>query len=217
MSRWNIVRNGWPSLLRGRPAAQQRGASSQRSLTDARQGLEGNHGGNHFQARHDRGSAVRRPVQNPWDSANEDVSTGGGCRSLLPNDRGQRARRPRHRPRRWRPLLRSVAEAWIQGRLVRGRPLSPMTRQGYEGILRRHLDPEFGQSKLRAITSDSVRAWNARVTLSSGPDAQRRAIGCCGPSSTRQSQTTCSLAILVESKARVPNTRRSVRCSTSPR
>ena len=77
---------------------------------------------------------------------------------------GRRARRPRHRPHRWRaPVLGGYAENWIEHRLVKGRPLSPATRQGYRALLRRHLGPAFGGMKLRQITPERIRQWQTEL------------------------------------------------------
>jgi integrase len=47
-----------------------------------------------------------------------------------------------------------------QFRVVKGRPLTAATRQGYAGLLRRHLKPAFGHTKLRQITPERVRLWH---------------------------------------------------------
>jgi hypothetical protein len=54
--------------------------------------------------------------------------------------------------------------------LVKGRPLSPTTRSGYEGLLRRNLLPHFGPVPLRQITAEAVRTWYADVTAAAGRD-----------------------------------------------
>jgi integrase len=69
-----------------------------------------------------------------------------------------------------RELLTSYAEAWLGTRLVRGRPLSPMTRQGYEGLLRRNIAPILGALPLARITPDAVRSWYADVTAEASTD-----------------------------------------------
>ena len=51
-------------------------------------------------------------------------------------------------------LFGDYADAWLEHRLVKGRPLTPSTLQGYKGLLRRHLRPVFGQTKLRQITPE---------------------------------------------------------------
>lgn len=60
-------------------------------------------------------------------------------------------------------LFGDYADAWVQHRLVKGRPLTPATRQGYQGLLRRHLKPAFGQTKLRQITPERVRLWHGEL------------------------------------------------------
>jgi len=52
-------------------------------------------------------------------------------------------------------LFGPYADCWLEHRLVRGRPLTPATKQGYRAVLRRHLHPEFGGTKLRQITPNA--------------------------------------------------------------
>lgn len=67
------------------------------------------------------------------------------------------------------------ATAWVDSRLVKGRPLTPATRQGYLGLLRRRLVPEFGRAPLRKITPERVRHWYASVTKEHGADQAAKA------------------------------------------
>ena len=60
-------------------------------------------------------------------------------------------------------LFGAYADAWLEHRLVKGRPLTPATRQGYTALLRRHLKPAFGQTKLRQITPEAVRLWHGEL------------------------------------------------------
>jgi integrase len=60
-------------------------------------------------------------------------------------------------------LFADYAESWIEHRLVKGRPLSPATRQGYRALLRRHLGPAFGAMKLRQITPEHIRQWQTEL------------------------------------------------------
>jgi len=62
------------------------------------------------------------------------------------------------------------ATAWIDTRLAKGRPLTPATRQGYKGLLRRHLNPAFEKAALRKITPERVRVWHSHLIKSAGPD-----------------------------------------------
>ena len=43
--------------------------------------------------------------------------------------------------------------------------LSPRTRELYEGLLRLHIDPTFGQIELRKITPAAIRSWNANLAV----------------------------------------------------
>ena len=60
-------------------------------------------------------------------------------------------------------LFGDYAEAWVRERLVKGRPLTPSTAQGYRALLRRHLNPAFGATRLRQITPERVRQWHAET------------------------------------------------------
>jgi integrase len=73
-------------------------------------------------------------------------------------------------PRGGERLLGEYADQWLDDRLVKGKPLTPATRFGYEGLLRRNLRPTFGKTKLRQITPERVRTWHAKLTSSVGPD-----------------------------------------------
>lgn len=73
-------------------------------------------------------------------------------------------------PRRGREKLASFAERWLDSRLVKGRPLAPMTRQGYLGLLRRNVDRTIGQYSLAEVTPSVVRSWYAQVTAGAGRD-----------------------------------------------
>src|SRR5580704_4274126 len=57
-------------------------------------------------------------------------------------------------------LFADYADAWVRQRLVKGRPLTPATVQGYRALLRRHLNPAFGLTRLRQITPERVREWH---------------------------------------------------------
>ncbi len=76
-------------------------------------------------------------------------------------------------PRGGERLFGPCADSWLEHRLVRGRPLTPATKQGYRGVLRRHLHPEFGGTKLRQITPERVRLWHAEVSLDSRDQAAK--------------------------------------------
>lgn len=69
----------------------------------------------------------------------------------------------------------SYAVQWLSTRLSRGKKLSPTTIQGYRDLLRRLITPTFGGAKLRKITPERVRAWNAKVVESKGPDQAAKA------------------------------------------
>ncbi|MGH9061670.1 MAG: tyrosine-type recombinase/integrase, partial [Acidimicrobiales bacterium] len=62
------------------------------------------------------------------------------------------------------------AEGWLATRLVKGRPLSPATMQGYGGLLRRNIYPAFADAPLRMITPEAVREWHADLAAHAGRD-----------------------------------------------
>ena len=68
-------------------------------------------------------------------------------------------------------LFGTYAQAWLEHRLVRGRPLTPATLQGYRALMRRHITPAFGATKLRQITPERVRAWHSGITIRSHNEA----------------------------------------------
>ena len=53
---------------------------------------------------------------------------------------------------------------------MRGQPLTPMTKLGYEKLLQRNVFPYFDETKLRQIQPEDVRKWQAKVTASKGGD-----------------------------------------------
>jgi integrase len=73
-------------------------------------------------------------------------------------------------PRGGETLFGPYAERWLETRLVRGRPLTPATKQGYRGLLRRHILEPFGQTPLRKITPERVREWHSALVASAGAD-----------------------------------------------
>jgi integrase len=64
-------------------------------------------------------------------------------------------------------LFGPYADAWLDHRLVKGKPLTPTTRQGYKALMRRHITPAFDATKLRQITPERVRKWHTEVTAKS--------------------------------------------------
>jgi len=78
-------------------------------------------------------------------------------------------------PRAGDVTFADYATQWLELRLVRGQPLSLMTRRGYEGLLRRQLTPTFGSAKLRRISVEDIRRWYAQTTTVAGPDQAAKA------------------------------------------
>ncbi len=71
-------------------------------------------------------------------------------------------------------LFGPYADSWIETRLVKGKPLSPATKQGYRALMRRHLTPAFGGTKLRQITKERVRSWHNKLAAQQ-PDQAAKA------------------------------------------
>jgi integrase len=70
-------------------------------------------------------------------------------------------------------LFGAYADSWIETRLVKGKPLSRSTSQGYKALMRRHLRPAFGGTRLRQITSERVRNWYATTSNKSQDQAAK--------------------------------------------
>ncbi len=65
--------------------------------------------------------------------------------------------------------LEPYAVRWVETRLVRGRPLAPATRYGYESLLRRDVRPyALARLPLRQIDPEAVRTWHGEVIAASG-------------------------------------------------
>lgn len=73
-------------------------------------------------------------------------------------------------PRRGREKLADFAERWLDTRLVKGKPLAPMTKQGYLGLLGRNIETTIGEYELARITPSVVRDWYSKVSASAGRD-----------------------------------------------
>jgi len=73
-------------------------------------------------------------------------------------------------PRRGREKLADFAKRWLDTRLVKGKPLAPMTKQGYLGLLTRNIETTIGQYELTRITPSVVRDWHSKVSVSAGRD-----------------------------------------------
>jgi integrase len=76
--------------------------------------------------------------------------------------------------RRGERLFGSYADEYIEHRLVKGKPLSPATKQGYRALMRRHLLPAFGQTRLNQINKDRVRQWHNKLAAKQ-PDQAAKA------------------------------------------
>lgn len=62
---------------------------------------------------------------------------------------------------------------WIPGcrpGLVKGRPLTPATRIGYQRLYRRNIRARLGGRQLRTLRPETIRTWHADVTAAAGAD-----------------------------------------------
>jgi integrase len=78
-------------------------------------------------------------------------------------------------PKRGEKSFNVYAEQWLATRLVKGRPLSPSTLQGYRKLLRRFIYPTFEHKRLRAISVSMVRQWRNDISASHGPNQAAKA------------------------------------------
>ena len=77
---------------------------------------------------------------------------------------------------------------WLEARTVKGKPLAPMTKRGYRGLLRRNIAPTLGQYALADITPSAVRDWYSKMSVTvactfiGGGERNRTAVrGFAGP------------------------------------
>lgn len=73
-------------------------------------------------------------------------------------------------PRLGREQLTEFAERWLDSRLAKGKPLAPMTRQGYRGLLSRNINTTIGQYPLAEVTPSVVRTWYTNLSVTVGRD-----------------------------------------------
>jgi integrase len=65
--------------------------------------------------------------------------------------------------------LMAYATTWISTRRVRGRPITPRTRERYESVLRTHIGPTLGAVALRDLDPGRVRRWYATLSDAATP------------------------------------------------
>ncbi len=68
-------------------------------------------------------------------------------------------------PRDGRVTFEEYSTRWLEERAS----IRPRTRELYEGLLRLHIVPSFGQVELGAVTASSVRQWHAKLTRAGSP------------------------------------------------
>ncbi len=73
-------------------------------------------------------------------------------------------------PRRGREKLADFAERWLEARTVKGRPLAPMTKQGYRELLLRNIEEAIGRYALAELTPSVVRGWYSKLTVTADRD-----------------------------------------------
>ncbi len=62
------------------------------------------------------------------------------------------------------------AEKWLETRRTKGKPLAPLTKDGYRKLLRRNVYPSFEKVRLRQIVPETVRQWYHDVESEKGKD-----------------------------------------------
>lgn len=68
-------------------------------------------------------------------------------------------------PRSGATTFRDYAQRWIEERPA----LRPRTGELYEGLLRLHINPTFGDVALNRVTPAAVRTWHAKLTAAPHP------------------------------------------------
>jgi integrase len=71
-------------------------------------------------------------------------------------------------------LARLTVGAWAQRWLEGQAHLKPSTRERYAGILRAHVDPRWGTTKLADVTHSGVQSWVSSLMLASAPATVRK-------------------------------------------
>lgn len=78
-------------------------------------------------------------------------------------------------PRAGARVLNDYFAAWLPARLVKGRPLRQSTRDGYERLWARTIEPTIGRRKLNTIRPEAVREWHGALATSKGQDQAAKA------------------------------------------
>ena len=73
-------------------------------------------------------------------------------------------------PRAGARTLDVYVASWLSTRLVKGRPLTPATRIGYQRLYRRNIAARLGDRQLRTLRPETVRTWHAELTAAAGAD-----------------------------------------------
>lgn len=64
--------------------------------------------------------------------------------------------------------LNEYFDEWLQSRLVRGRPLRPGTRYGYQQLWKRTIRETIGTKQLRDLRPEGVRSWHSAALADAG-------------------------------------------------
>lgn len=78
-------------------------------------------------------------------------------------------------PRAGARTLDSYVGDWLASRLVKGRPLTPATRIGYELLYKRNIAARLGGRQLRSLRPETIRNWHSEVTAAAGADQAAKA------------------------------------------
>lgn len=73
-------------------------------------------------------------------------------------------------PRAGARTLDDYFAALLEGRLVKGRPLTPSTRTGYQRLYRRNIAGALGGRALRTLRPETILTWHAEVATGAGHD-----------------------------------------------
>lgn len=127
--------------------------------------------------RRDFGS-IRRLPSGRWQARFRDPTghlhtktfvTRGDASRFLANARVDISRGDWFDPTSGQQRLEDFATSWISTRRVRGRPITPRTRERYESILRTHITPALGPVALRDLDPARVRRWYAALNSQDKP------------------------------------------------
>lgn len=78
-------------------------------------------------------------------------------------------------PRPGRQALNDYFDAWLERRIVKGRPLAESTKYEYRKLWRRHVSNTLGRSPIRSVSIQAVNEWHDTVTREHGASQAAKA------------------------------------------